>query len=218
VPAEKDLAIRAARALQQATGTAYGVNIGIVKRIPAGGGLGGGSSDAASVLLALNRLWELKLTRAALAGIGLALGADVPFFLGGTPAIARGIGELLTPMSLPQHWVAVWVPPVSVPTASIFASLDLTRDTPSAKMEVFSEGYGRNDLQPVAVARHPEIAVALTGLERHSPQARMTGSGGCVFAMFATPRQARAALAARPPEFAGFVARTLSRHPLAGFA
>jgi 4-diphosphocytidyl-2-C-methyl-D-erythritol kinase len=218
VPPDDDLAIRAARALQRATGTAYGADIAVVKRIPAGGGLGGGSSDAASALLALNRMWGLCLSRGALAAIGLALGADVPFFIGGTPAVARGVGEALTPVSLPQRWVTVWVPPTPVSTASIFAAPELTRNSPSAKMDVFSEGYGQNDLQPVATARHPDVAIALTALRKHSPDARMTGSGGCVFAMFAAPRQARAALAARPPGFAGFVARTLSRHPLAGFA
>ena len=213
-----DLVLRAAHALRQATGTTMGVDISVVKRTPVGGGLGGGSSDAASVLLALNRLWGLRLSRAALARIGLGLGADVPFFLCGTPAIARGVGEQLTPVTLPALWVTVWVPPVAVSTPSIFADPELTRDTASAKMDVFSEGYGRNDLQPIAAARHPDIAVALAALKKHAPLARMTGSGACVFAPFGTARLARAALAARPPGFAGFVARTLARHPLADFA
>lgn len=216
--AEDDLAVRAAHALQRASGTKLGVDIAVVKRTPAGGGLGGGSSDAASVLLALNRLWRLALSRAVLARIAVGLGADVPFFLCGTPAIARGIGEALTPVSLPALWVTVWVPPVHVPTASIFAAPELTRDTTSAKMDVFSEGYGRNDLQPVAAARHPEIAVALAAMKTQAPSARMTGSGGCVFGCFASAPHARAALAARPPGCAGFVARTLTRHPLADFA
>lgn len=218
VPADADLAIRAARALQKASGTDRGADIGIVKRIPAGGGLGGGSSDAASALLALNRLWQLDLPRAALAAIGLTLGADVPFFIGGTPAIARGIGEALMPVTLPQRWATVWVPAIAVSTASIFAAPNLTRNSPSAKMNVFSEGYGWNDLQPVVIARHPEIANALTALQKHSSQARLTGSGSCVFALFATPRQARAAWVARPSGVGGFIARTLSRHPLAGLA
>jgi 4-diphosphocytidyl-2-C-methyl-D-erythritol kinase len=142
----------------------------------------------------------------------------VPFFLGGTPAIARGVGERLTPVTLPSLWVTVWIPPVAVSTPSVFAAAELTRNTASAKMEVFSEGYGRNDLQPVASARHPDIAVALQGLAKHAQHARMTGSGACVFAPFGSVRQARAALAARPAGFDGFVARTLTRHPLAGFA
>lgn len=221
VAAEADLAVRAARALQQEAGTGQGVDIAIDKRIPLGGGLGGGSSDAASVLLGLNRLWRLGLPRAELMRIGLALGADVPFFVFGAPAIARGIGERLTAVSLPPLWATVVAPPVAVPTASIFAAPELTRATPSAKMDVFSEGYGRNDLQAVAVARFPDIARALAQLALRSPSARMTGSGGCVFAWFASEAEASAALAAAMdavPEAQGFVARTLARHPLAAFA
>jgi len=221
VAVEDDLAVRAARALQRETGTGYGVDIAVDKRIPQGGGLGGGSSDAATVLLALNRLWELGLSREALMRIGLALGADVPFFVFGAPAIARGVGERLTAVTLPPRWVCVLAPPVAVPTAAIFAAPELTRATPSAKMDVFSEGYGRNDLQAVAVARFPDIATALARLAARSPTARMTGSGGCVFAWFASEAEASAALAAATdaaPGVRGFVARTLSRHPLAAFA
>lgn len=218
VPAPQDLAVRAAAAVKQATGCPLGADIAVAKRIPVGGGLGGGSSDAASVLLALNRLWGLGLPRSELVRIGLALGADVPFFLCGEPAIARGIGERLTPVSMPTLWVAVIVPPLAVSTAAIFAAPELTRDGRSAKMDVFSEGYGRNDLQPVAVARFPEIAVALAGLRERSTSARMTGSGGCVFAPFACESDARSAVEARPPAMQGFVARTLARHPLAAFA
>ncbi len=218
VAAQDDLAVRAASALQRASGCARGVDIGVVKRTPIGGGLGGGSSDAASVLLGLNRLWDLGMTRAELAQVGQALGADVPFFLGAEPALARGIGERLTPVSIPSFWVAVLVPACSVSTATIFAAPELTRDSPSAKMNVFSEGYGRNDLQPAAVARHPDIAAALGVLEAHSSTARMTGSGSCAFAPFATEAQASAAIAARPQSMRGLVARTLARHPLAAFA
>jgi 4-diphosphocytidyl-2-C-methyl-D-erythritol kinase len=170
------------------------------------------------VLLALNRLWDLGMSREELAGVGVELGADVPFFLCAAPALARGIGERLTPVSLPQFWVAVLVPACAVPTATIFAAAELTRDSPSAKMDVFSEGYGRNDLQPVAVARHPDIARALAALSASSSAARMTGSGSCVFAAFATEAQAGAAVASRPRAMQGFVARTLARHPLAAFA
>jgi len=213
-----DLAVRAAIALQQATRCRLGADIAIIKRIPVGGGMGGGSSDAASVLLALNRLWDVDLPRAELMRIGLALGADVPFFIEGEPAIARGIGERLTPVSLPPLWVAFIAPPARVPTAEIFASPELTRDSLDAKIDVFSEGYGRNDLQPVAVARFPDIAAALSTLVARSHEARMTGSGGCVFAPFASEKEARAAVEGRPPAMQGFVARTLSRHPLAAFA
>ena len=213
-----DLVVRAAAALKRDTGGSLGADIAVTKRIPLGGGLGGGSSDAATALLALNRLWGANLPRAELMRIGVALGADVPFFLGGEPALARGIGERLTPVTLPMLWVAVIAPAISVPTASIFAAPELTRNTPSAKMDVFSEGYGRNDLQTVAVARHPHIGVALARLGEHSRRARMTGSGGCVFAPFASEAGALAAVDARPPGMQGFVARTLARHPLAAFA
>jgi len=218
VAPERDLAVRAAQALQRATGCPTGADVEVVKRIPLGGGLGGGSSDAASVLLALNRLWELGMTRAALQRIGGELGADVPFFLCGDPSVARGVGDILTPVSLPRSWFAVLVPAVAVSTASIFAAPELTRDSPSAKMNVFSEGYGRNDLQPAAVARFPDIATALAALAERSPWSRMTGSGGCVFAPFASEAEARAAVDARPQRTQGIVARTLDRHPLAAFA
>ena len=218
VAPQDDLAVRAATALKRETGCSLGAEIAVTKHIPLGGGLGGGSSDAATVLLALNRLWGANLPRANLMRIGIALGADVPFFLGGEPALARGIGERLTPVSLPTLWVAVIVPATAVPTASIFAAPELTRNAPSAKIDVFSEGYGRNDLQPVAVARFPDIAVALGSLGERSRLARMTGSGGSVFAPFASEAEARAAINARPPGMLGFVARTLARHPLAAFA
>src|SRR5437773_5045049 len=142
-----DLAVRAAQALRDATGFGDGVTIEIVKRIPQGVGLGGGSSDAASVLLALNRLWSLRLPRSELAAIGAHLGADVPFFVGGESALARGIGDILTPVSIPVYWLALAIPSIRVPTRSIFAALQLTPMPPSAKMNVFSEGYGRNDLE-----------------------------------------------------------------------
>ena len=218
VAPEHDLAVRAALALKRETACPWGVDIAVTKRIPLGGGMGGGSSDAATMLLALNRLWDVNLPRAALLQIGIALGADVPFFLGGEPALARGVGERLTAVTLPSFWVAVIVPPIAVPTAAIFAAPELTRNAASAKMEVFSEGYGRNDLQPIAVARFPGIDAALGSLGGRSACARMTGSGGGVFAPFATEAEARAAVDAKPPATFGFVARTLARHPLAAFA
>jgi 4-diphosphocytidyl-2-C-methyl-D-erythritol kinase len=217
VAAEDDLVVRAAHALRAVTHSPLGVDIAVTKRIPMGGGLGGGSSDAASVLLGLNRLWAAGLPRAELARIGQGLGADVPFFLQPFPAIARGIGDALTPVSLPACWIALCVPPVAVPTAAIFAAPELTRNTPSEKIEIFSEGYGRNDLQPAALARFPDVAAALMELGRHSRDARMTGSGGCVFAAFASESPARAAVAACAPGTRGLVARTLARHPLAAF-
>jgi 4-diphosphocytidyl-2-C-methyl-D-erythritol kinase len=218
VSIEDDLTVRAARAMKRETGCTLGVDIALTKRIPRGAGLGGGSSDAASVLLGLNRLWGVHLPRAELARIALALGADVPFFVFGEPAIARGIGERLEPVTLPAMWVAVIAPPVVVNTATIFAAPELTRASASAKMDVFSEGYGRNDLQPVAVARFPDIGAALGALRGCSGNARMTGSGSCVFASFASEAAARVALNAKPPGMQGFIARTLAHHPLAGFA
>lgn len=218
VPEEGDLAMRAARALREATGTRLGAAIGVEKRIPPGGGLGGGSSDAASVLLALNRLWGTNLPRTELARLALGLGADVPFFVGGQAALARGVGEVLTPVSLPATWLALALPPCAVDTGSIFAAPELTRTTPSAKMEIFSEGYGRNDLAAAAAARFPEVADAIAALARTSPWARMTGSGSCAFAPFPDEGSAGAALRGLPEGVGGRVVRTLERHPLAGWA
>jgi 4-diphosphocytidyl-2-C-methyl-D-erythritol kinase len=211
-----DLAGRAARALQAASGTSLGVDYAIDKRIALGAGLGGGSSDAATMLLGLNRLWELGCSRADLARVALGLGADVPFFLGPGPALARGIGEALTPVSMPVTWLVLVTPPVHVPTAAIFTAPELTRDTPSAKMNVFSAVYGRNDLEPVAAARFHEVASALADLRRVAPQARMSGSGAAVFAAFAGEGEARAA--ARVVRMDARVVRTLARHPLASFS
>jgi len=213
-----DLTLRAARALKSASGSPYGVTIDVEKRIPQGAGLGGGSADAASVLLALNRLWSLARPRAELAAIGATLGADVPFFIGAGPALARGIGDVLTPLSMPTCWLALAIPPVHVSTQAIFASLQLTHAAASTKINVFSEGYGRNDLEAIAVSGFPAVAGAVDALRRSSPNARMTGSGGCAFAAFASERDARRAMAAIPPNIAGRVVRTLARHPLADFA
>jgi 4-diphosphocytidyl-2-C-methyl-D-erythritol kinase len=146
--------------------------------------------------------------------VGIRLGADVPFFLAGGPALARGIGDELAPVSLPVTWLVLLTPPVHVPTAAIFAAAELTRDTPSAKMNVFSAVYGRNDLEPVAAARFQEVASALAELRRRAPQARMSGSGAAVFAAFASEADARAARVSRDAR----IVRTLARHPLASFA
>jgi len=213
-----DLAMRAAFALRDATGISFGASIDVDKRIPIGGGLGGGSSDAASVLLGLNRLWALGLSRAELAGIGVQLGADVPFFVHGENAIVRGIGEQVTPVSLPRQWLALAMPSVHVPTAAIFAAPELTRSAPSAKMNVFSVGYGRNDLEPVAAACYPEVAVASAALRDVAGSARMTGSGSAVFAVCESEGSARNAVLALPPGLRAAVVRTLARHPLASFA
>jgi 4-diphosphocytidyl-2-C-methyl-D-erythritol kinase len=217
-----DLAVRAARLVQRSCGIQRGVDIDIDKRIPVGGGLGGGSSDAATVLLGLNRMWKLGLSRNTLMAMGLELGADVPFFIFGEPALARGIGELLEAVSLPPTWFLVIAPSVRVETAAIFAAPELTRNGGSARMSVFSEGYGRNDLQAVAASRFPEIAACLDALSRETAGAApigMSGSGSCVFAAFSGERAALQALSrvARAGR-AGFVARALNHHPLQRFA
>jgi len=220
VEVDDDLAVLAARLVQREFAVACGVEIGVDKRVPMGAGLGGGSSDAATVLLGLNRMWRLGLSRATLMNLALKLGADVPFFVFGEPAFARGVGERLQACSVPATWFAVVAPPIHVPTAEIFAATELTRDSESAKMPVFSEGYGRNDLQPAAVARFQEIADALEALGSVASEAgaRMTGSGACVLAAFANEQAAQQALSRLPRGMTGFVARALDRHPLWSFA
>ncbi len=220
VAPDDDLALRAARLLQRHSGIDRGVSIGIDKRLPIGGGLGGGSSDAATVLLGLNRLWQLHLSREALMQLALELGADVPFFVFGQPAFARGIGEQLQAATLPTTWFTVVTPAIAVRTAEIFSAPELTRNSESAKMAIFSEGYGRNDLFSVAAARFPEISRCLDALVREAPEsgARMTGSGACVFAAFSEENAAQLALSRMPDGITGFVARSLARHPLWRYA
>lgn len=218
VVAEEDLCVRAARLLQRESGTRHGAELALEKRIPIGGGLGGGSSDAATVLLALNRRWELGLRRDELAALGARLGADVPFFLFGESAIGEGIGERLRPLALAPAWYLVLVPQAAVSTAEIFADDALTRDSKPLKIPPFFPGQGRNDLEPVAARRHPEIALHLAWLRSRRPQARMTGSGACVFDGFTHEAQASALLHELPAGMRGFVARGLDRHPLQDWA
>jgi 4-diphosphocytidyl-2-C-methyl-D-erythritol kinase len=221
VASDDDLAVRAARLLQRRCGLARGCTIDVEKRIPAGGGLGGGSSDAATVLLGLNRLWQLGLGRGALMALALELGTDVPFFVFGEAALARGIGEMLERVSVPPTWFAVLTPPVQVSTEMIFAAPELTRQSPSAKMHVFSEAYGSNDLQAVAVSRFPEIAACLDALARETGgRVAMSGAGSSVFAAFDEEDAAARTLsrAASAGCGQGFVARALDCHPLQHFA
>ncbi len=212
-----DLCVRAARLLQEASGCDQGVDIALEKCLPMGGGLGGGSSDAATVLLALNRLWRLDWPRARLQALGLRLGADVPFFLFGRNAFVEGIGEILTPLSLPPAWYLVVAPPATVATAEIFAAANLTRNSKSIKISDFSAGWdglsGRNDLEPVVCERHPEVAQALAWL-RQRADGRMSGSGACVFARFADEQGARAVLGQLPRGSAAWIAQGLDEHPL----
>ena len=259
VPPEQDLCVRAARLLQQACGCPLGVDIALEKRIPMGGGLGGGSSDAATTLLALNRLWHLGLSRERLMQLGLSLGADVPVFVFGENAFAEGVGEQLQAYPVPDAWYVVIFPPVHVATGQIFAHPELTRDTislriralPVAQLFQFQfEGETRrrrandedsasstarseqgsqrsvadevelelhNDLQPVVCSLYPEVAQHLAWLGQFA-QARMTGSGACVFAEFSSAEQARAVLGQLPPDMHGIVARGLPHHPLRDFA
>jgi len=215
VPPESDLTVRAARLLQAVSGCRQGVAIHLDKRLPMGGGLGGGSSDAATVLLALNHLWGLGLSRTRLQELGLTLGADVPVFVFGANAFAEGVGEDLMPVALPTAWYLVLEPPVQVPTADIFRSPALRRDTPPLRRADWRPGMGHNDLQAVAVAQHPVLAAHLEWLGRHA-LARMTGSGACVFAEFASRAAAEAVWAERPAGVRGWVAEGLAAHPLHG--
>ena len=193
---DDDLVVRAAKALQQHTGNKLGAQVRVRKRIPSGAGLGGGSSDAATVLIALNRLWQTRLTRQALMQVGLGLGADVPFFIFGQSAFAEGIGEKLTALDLPQQAYLVVQPAQHVPTQGIFQDPDLTRNTDPVKIMDFSErqivtslGFGRNDLQPIVLKRYPVVRQALDWLNKAEFsaggfKARMTGSGACLFLSF----------------------------------
>ena len=214
VPEDRELSVRAARMLQVASGTLNGVEIGLTKEIPVGGGLGGGSSDAATTLVVLNRLWRLGLGKDDLLRLALQLGADVPFFIFGTNAFGEGVGEKLASLELEPAWYAVLVPPVEVPTQAIFQDPTLTRDTKSVTISGFSKGFGRNDLEPVVCRKYPIVAAHLAWLKGFG-DARMSGSGACVFAEFPTESQARSVFASMPQGMRGFVASGLSRHPLA---
>lgn len=214
VEPEKDLVVRAARALRLlAPGPVPGVDIRVHKRIPMGGGLGGGSSDAATTLAALNCFWKLRIDPGEMARIGLTLGADVPVFVGGRAAWAEGVGERLQPLEVPQDWFVVVHPGCHVETAAIFNHPDLTRKTPEITIRDFLDGAGSNDCEPVARALYPELGAALDWLRRHG-DARMTGTGACLFLRVPSESRARAVLAQLPPPWTGFVARGLNRSPL----
>lgn len=210
---DNDLALRAARLLQTTTGCQLGVDIAVEKRIPMGGGLGGGSSDAATVLLALNRLWKLDLRRERLIELGLQLGADVPFFLFGENAWVEGIGEKLHAISLEPACYAVLTPEAHVSTPAVFARQDLTRDTIPVKMSAFSRGFGHNDLESVVCRMHPEVAICLDWLNQFG-DARMSGSGASVFVELQNMETAEQVVANRPQGVRGFAARGLDQHPL----
>lgn len=215
---EDNLCVRAARLLQTETRTTLGAELSLDKQLPLGGGLGGGSSDAATVLLVLNRLWRTGLTRAELMQLGVRLGADVPAFVYGRNALGEGIGERLTALELPEAWYLVLVPAESVATAAIFSDNALTRNTKPLTIPPFFRGLGRNDLEAVVVRRHPGIGAHLNWLRTRRPDARLTGSGACVFAEFDGSAAAHAMLAELPEGMRGFVAKGLGLHPLHDWA
>lgn len=214
---DDNLCVRAARALKRASGTTLGCDLALEKNLPVGGGMGGGSSDAATTLLVLNRVWRLHRSRKELQEIARPLGADVPFFIFGRNALGEGIGEQLSELSLPPAWYLVLVPKGSVSTAEIFNNA-LTGKTKPLKIPPFFPGQGRNDLESVVAERVPEVAAHLAWLRSRRPQARMTGSGACVFAELSSEAEARALQSQLPETMQGFVAQGLERHPLEGWA
>ena len=237
VPEQSDLIVRAARLLQAAAGgdaqRRLGAEIAIDKVLPMGGGLGGGSSDAATTLIALNHLWQTGLSRTDLMALGAQLGADVPFFIFGQNAFAEGVGEQLQPLATPDCWYLVIEPGVSVPTAVIFSSPQLTRDTKPCKITDFSKAYKcgeksseiglkgdhstafRNDLEAVAMKHFPAVADAVKWLQQFG-EARMTGSGACVFCCFEHELQAGEVLKQVPTQWKAWIAKAIRQHPLTG--
>jgi 4-diphosphocytidyl-2-C-methyl-D-erythritol kinase len=213
VPPESDLVVRAAQLLQERSGTRLGAAIKLRKRLPLQAGLGGGSSDAATTLLALDRLWGTGLGIQRLAALGLELGADVPVFIGGEAAWAEGVGEVLTPVDLPEPWYVVLQPDCRVATREIFQAPELTRNSAPIKIARFRSGECRNDFEPVVRSRYPQVSEALDWLGARA-EARLTGSGACVFAAFADEGDARRVYAALPQGWRGFVARGCNRSPL----
>ena len=210
---QENLCVRAARLLRDETRTPLGAELRLEKHLPVGAGLGGGSSDAATVLLVLNKIWATRRSREELMALALRLGADVPFFVYGRNALGEGIGERLQPLDLPDAWYLVLVPQVSVSTKETFASA-LTGRSKRLKIPPFFPGQGQNDLEAVVTARYPEVAAQLAWLKQRCPQARMTGSGACVFAEFETRAQADEVQSQLPGGTGGFVTQGLERHPL----
>lgn len=216
VAVAQDLAYRAAAALKQASGSPLGVEIWLHKRIPTGGGLGGGSSDAATVLMALNRLWQCGLDKAQLMALGLALGADVPFFIFGENAFARGVGEDLHPLSLPKQWYVIVKPPVHVSTAVVFSHQGLTRNSEASIMPVFqTPQHWRNDMQSVVLFEYPEVKAAFEALAAHG-KPMMSGSGACVFLRFESEAAAQAVYQQVSSTHQTYLAANLASHPFYG--
>jgi 4-diphosphocytidyl-2-C-methyl-D-erythritol kinase len=213
IPAESNLVVRAARCLQTTTSCRLGADLWLLKRLPQGGGLGGGSSDAATALVALNHLWGTGLSEEQLAVLGERLGADVPVFVRGQAAWGEGVGERLTPVAVPEPWYLVLVPDCHVPTVAVFGHPKLTRNSPSIRIADFLSGDDRNDCLEVVRNLYPPVGRALDWLQGFG-KARLTGTGACVFAAFGSRAKAEAVLAELPADLSGFVARGLNRSPL----
>ncbi|QYK04230.1 4-(cytidine 5'-diphospho)-2-C-methyl-D-erythritol kinase [Shewanella zhangzhouensis] len=213
VPDSDNLILKAAKSLQNVTGCTKGAEIWLDKRLPMGGGLGGGSSDAATTLVALNALWQLGLDKKALMEIGLTLGADVPVFINGIAAFAEGVGEKLQPVTVAEPWYLVLVPDAHVSTADVFQHPDLPRNTPKLDMASLGPERWSNDCQALVCAKYPQVANALSWLVEYAPS-RMTGTGACVFGEFDSQQAALEALAKKPSDMQGFVAKGLNRSPL----
>jgi len=213
VAPEDDLTVRAAKLLQQHSNCSSGVQISITKRLPMGGGLGGGSSDAATTLVALNQLWNLNLDLFSLAKLGVQLGADVPIFIHGFAAWAEGVGEELSAIQLDESWFVVLIPAVSVSTASVFSDPQLKRNCPPIKINDFLSGQGSNVCEAIVRELYPEVDQAINWLSQFS-QARMTGTGACVFAAVASKQEAKQILSKKPQQFAGFIAQGRNISPL----
>ena len=213
VSEDEDLVVRAARLLAAKMNDCPGVDLSVNKRIPMGGGLGGGSSDAATTLVALNMLWSLGLDKKNLMALGLSLGADVPIFIAGHAAWAEGVGEELIDIQLPEPWFVVIDPHCHVSTAEIFSHSDLTRNSPVTTIADFLSGGGQNDCENLVRKIYPEVDAALNWLARFAAPA-MTGTGGCVFASFDNEADAQVVLKKLPENFSGFVARGVNKSPL----
>ncbi len=213
VPHDSNLIVRAARQLQQQAGRTQGADIWLDKRLPMGGGIGGGSSDAATTLLGLNHLWQLDWDEDRLATLGLGLGADVPVFVRGRAAFAEGVGERLQAVELSEPWYLVAVPQVAISTAEVFADPELTRNTSAITVRSLPEGGGHNDCQPVVEKRYPEVRNALNLLNKFVP-AKMTGTGACVFGSFPNKVDADTVSRQLPATLPSFVARGCNRSPL----
>lgn len=211
---EQNLVIKAVRALEPFKPANAGVDIQLEKRLPMGGGIGGGSSDAATTLVALNHLWGCSLSKEQLQAIGLTLGADVPVFINAQTAWAEGVGEQLSPVKTPAKWFLVVQPDCHVSTAEIFSHKDLTRDTSAIKVAAFLERGGKNDCEALVKTLYPPVNEALTWLQKFDRNAKMTGTGACVFASFASAEEAQQVQAQLPEYLPGFVAQGVNQSPL----